>query len=433
MADSHYCDFDLQIAAVRGGRDKPGLRVQVTGSPAGSSKAAEIRWPFKAGREMLLLKIENAILQRSGATRRGPSTPQEKVLREFGTDMFNAVFRHTHEIATRFEASLNEVRANDQLDGMRVKLTIDSPELAGLPWEYIFDESPQDDGLPSYVCLRSLSPVMRNFDRGPVKDRPAVEGQLNVLGMISNPGGDWRTLDVDAERRALEKVFGGLKKKERVNFHWVKGSTPDDLIVELQKRDWHVFHFIGHGAVAEEEGAGPGARRETCLVFSDAQGRPKLMSPEDVRYILQAGRALRLAVLNCCESGRDESPGAGLVRLGIPAVVAMQFPIPDEAAVQFSKMFYESLVNGQPVERALTDARVSMQLADYRVEWGIPVLFTRGGPNILLKVDRNAPDTTLHDVREGVGDTAAAATAPLAAEATRLREAQAEMRRLLAS
>jgi hypothetical protein len=425
--DSRYRDFDLQISTVRGGHAKPRLQVQVMDSPAGSSRPVDIRWPFRESCDMVLLRVENAILQGTGAGRRGhPATPQEKILREFGTDIFNAVFRKSPEIASCFEDSLKEVRASDEIDGLRVKLTIDSPEIAGLPWEYIFDESPREDAGLSYVCLNRLSPVMRSLVRGKPSDRPAVEGRLNILGMISNPGGDWEPLDVEAERRTIEKAISGLpeRMRQRVNFRWVKGSTADDLLLELQRKDWHVFHFIGHGAVTDDDAGG-----ESCLVFTDAQGRPNMMSPDVFRNILQAGRTtLRLAVLNCCDSGRVASPGAALVRQGIPAVVAMQFPIPDEAAVQFSKMFYTSLANGLSVEQALTDARVSMQAANYRVEWGIPVLFTRGGSNILLKVERGTDET----VPGGAGPDPPAPPRPAAAAGTACRtDARAEMRRLL--
>jgi hypothetical protein len=434
---SRYCDFDLQISPVPGKRVKTRFQAQVTRSPAGSSDPVEIRWPYRESCELVLLRVENAILLGTGSGRRGhAATPQEKILREFGTDMFNAVFRKTPEIAACFDDSLKLVRGSDEFEGMRVKLKIlNSRELAGLPWEYIFDEQPQEKGGLNYVCLKRLSPVMRFFDRDRVQEqeRDAVEGRLNILGMICNPGGEWEPLDVEAERRTIEKAIGGLspRLRARVNFRWVKGSTPDDLMVELQKSDWHVFHFIGHGAVSDDGGP---EGSESSLVFMDAQGRPNPVSPDVLNNILQGGRTLRLAVLNCCDSARGTSPGAALVQLGVPAVVAMQFPIPDEAAVQFSKMFYASLANGLSVEQALTDTRVSMQAANYRVEWGIPVLFTRGGSNILLKVERGVDrDETVPDGAPLAGPAPAPgpAAAAATAEAARRVQAQAEMRRLL--
>jgi CHAT domain-containing protein len=61
---------------------------------------------------------------------------------------------------------------------------------------------------------------------------------------------------------------------------------------------------------------------------------------------------LQLVVLNSCWSGaltrrRGQDPfsgvGAALIKSGVPAVVAMQFPVSDNAAVAFSRAFYERL------------------------------------------------------------------------------------------
>ncbi|HEX2370177.1 MAG TPA: CHAT domain-containing protein, partial [Acidimicrobiia bacterium] len=62
--------------------------------------------------------------------------------------------------------------------------------------------------------------------------------------------------------------------------------------------------------------------------------------------ILHGYRPLRLALLNACEGARGSAsdPFAGaaqsLVQQGIPAVIAMQFPITDRAAILFAQEFY---------------------------------------------------------------------------------------------
>jgi hypothetical protein len=66
--------------------------------------------------------------------------------------------------------------------------------------------------------------------------------------------------------------------------------------------------------------------------------------------LLHDCRTLRLVVLNSCEGARntrlDPFAGiaAGLLRQGIPAVVAMQFEITDETAITFSTEFYTAIV-----------------------------------------------------------------------------------------
>jgi pyruvate/2-oxoglutarate dehydrogenase complex dihydrolipoamide acyltransferase (E2) component len=81
---------------------------------------------------------------------------------------------------------------------------------------------------------------------------------------------------------------------------------------------------------------------------------------------------------------------ATLVRRGIPAVVAMQYQITDEAAIEFSRAFYEALADGWPVDAAVTDARVAVSM-DSMLEWGTPVLYMRSPDGRLFDISTEAP------------------------------------------
>jgi formylglycine-generating enzyme required for sulfatase activity len=79
-------------------------------------------------------------------------------------------------------------------------------------------------------------------------------------------------------------------------------------------------------------------------------------------------------------SERDifSSTGAILVRRGLPAVLAMQYEITDNAAVEFSRSFYEALAESMPVDAAVVEARKAISFAvNNTVEWGTPVLYMR--------------------------------------------------------
>src|SRR5262249_12687956 len=85
-----------------------------------------------------------------------------------------------------------------------------------------------------------------------------------------------------------------------------------------------------------------------------------------------------------CEGARTSrtNPFAGvagsLVHREIPAVVAMQAEISDEAAIVFASTFYRRLATGLPVDASLAGARLAM-LAEHTddIEGGTPVLFMR--------------------------------------------------------
>ncbi len=102
------------------------------------------------------------------------------------------------------------------------------------------------------------------------------------------------------------------------------------------------------------------------MVLCKDDGSPDLVSGEALGRLLHNARGLRLVLLNACEGSRtgQADPFAGvaqtLVQQGIPAVVAMQFEISDTAAIAFAQAFYTGLADGQPIDVALTHARVAI-------------------------------------------------------------------------
>jgi len=88
---------------------------------------------------------------------------------------------------------------------------------------------------------------------------------------------------------------------------------------------------------------------------------------------------------------RESLPGdhsSELRQSRIPAVIAMQFKITDQGAVEFARELYAGLAENLPIDQVLTDARKAMFLARNPTEWGTPVLFMRGEDGRLFEIDR---------------------------------------------
>lgn len=103
--------------------------------------------------------------------------------------------------------------------------------------------------------------------------------------------------------------------------------------------------------------------------------------------------SLRLALLNACEgakgSDRDifSSTAATLVRRGLPAVIAMQYPITDAAAIQFTQEFYGQIAVGQPIDGAVAEARLAMVMeTPDSLEWATPVLYTHAADGRIFEM-----------------------------------------------
>src|SRR5947209_17118269 len=66
------------------------------------------------------------------------------------------------------------------------------------------------------------------------------------------------------------------------------------------------------------------------------------------------------------------------MRAGLTAVVAMQRPIRDGSALEFSRTVYRRLATGDPIDAAVTEGRLAIAREQGNLpEWGTPVLFLR--------------------------------------------------------
>jgi hypothetical protein len=364
-----YLDFDIEIG-VGSGRKYP---VAVVRSAAGEAHET-MRFPFdELALESQLLKLQMALL-RSGGKRRQILSADEQVVQNFGRALFEALF--TGEVRTRYALSQRE--AIHQGKGLRLKLRIQPLKLAALPWEFLYDA-----GQAEYVCLSSNTPIVRYLELPQPPEPLSIRLPLRILGMIASPN-DLADLDVEREKQRVEKAIGHLQAKGIVELIWLPGQTWQDLQRIMRRGPWHIFHFIGHGGFDPNTDEG-------LIALRDDEGRAQHLSATHLGRLLADHRTLRLAVLNSCEGARGSekdifsSTAAILVRRGIPAVLAMQYEITDQAAVELSRAFYEALADSLPVDMAVSEARKAISLGVVNtVEWGTPVLYMRSLDGILF-------------------------------------------------
>jgi hypothetical protein len=287
--------------------------------------------------------------------------------KKYGTRLFEAVFGD--EVYGCFRGSLTT--AQMQGKGLRVRLRMGAPELNDLPWEYLYN--------PRLNCFLSLSvdtPIVRYLELAVPIRALTVAPPLKVLAMISSPGDYQPVLDVEEEWARLSSALEPLARRGLVTLERLEIATLAALQHRLRRDDCHIFHFIGHGRFDERE-------QDGILVLERETGRGHQLSGQYLGTLLHNHRPLRLVILNACEGGRASriDPFAGvaqsLVQQGIPAVIAMQFEITDEAAITFAYGFYTALADGYPVDAALVEARTAIFAQGNDIEWGTPVLYMR--------------------------------------------------------
>jgi hypothetical protein len=213
-----------------------------------------------------------------------------------------------------------------------------------------------------------------------------VTPPLRVLAVVADPS-DYPRLDVEREWATLRGALGGLQQRGLVHVERLDEARLPVLQQRLRQVPCHVLHFVGHGGFDT-------ATRDGVLVLEGDDERSHLVSGQDLGVLLHDHRALRLVVLNACEGARASrvDPFAGtaqsLVQQGLPAVIAMQFEITDEAAIIFAREFYSAIADGYPVDASLAEARKALFLAGHVLEWGTPVLYTRTPDGRIFDVDR---------------------------------------------
>ncbi len=377
MQERTYEDFDLLIEPVGPGS----YRARVLESPVGETRPIPVRMPFSD------LELENFVLkvgQRRRRGTRGTGSADVTAVKTFGARLFDAVFHDQVRIALAGSVE----RTESAHMGLRVRLRLaDCPELAELPWEYLYDPEAR-----RFLALSEWTPVVRYLDL-PGRIRPlAVQPPLRILMMAATPA-DFEPLDVHSEWEKVRGALDDMQQDGRVVLDRVPTGTLADLRRQLRRSEYHVFHFIGHGRYDAQAEDG-------VLALEGPDGRAQLVAGSDLGSLLHDHRSLRLALLNSCEGARGghTDPYSGtaqsLVHQGIPAVVATQFEITDRAAITFAHALYEAVADGQPLDAAMAGARNAVRDQPNPVEWATPVLYLR------------APDGRVFDLVRGPDDGA---------------------------
>jgi formylglycine-generating enzyme required for sulfatase activity len=281
---------------------------------------------------------------------------------EIGSELFRAVI--SEEIRSRWDTSLAQTRSKGL--GLRLRLRLGQvPGLEDWPWELLYDRSHGQ-----FLALSKDISIVRYLEN-PTRSNPEqIKTPLKVLVVIANPT-DCHRLDGEQEWALLNEALGKLKGK--VLIERLQPPTLPALETAM-KQSWHVVHFVGHGRFVEQEGR---------LLLEDGSGRGQEVPGRKLRVLLEGQKDLRLVVLNACSGGKTSQENAfagvaqSLVRLGLPAVVAMRRVVSDRAALAFAGRFYKALAEEIPIDAALSEARRGMHAGSDDLEWSTPVLYMR--------------------------------------------------------
>lgn len=344
-----YRNFDLELFDYRRDETAESFRVRVARSPAGEMRTREaVVRELPAGLRAAVQRLDADRLDLAGLIALGE---------QLGELMLPEKVGGLYQIG-------RTLLADDE--GLRIRLHVEAAELASLPWELAYLALPgtpaNEKDARGFLALTPRLSLVRHEMLAEPTDTFAPVARPRLVCLLSGaclPG--LAPLDLGAEqqriRAALEPSGVELKILASASLPDLQRSLGDGA---------EIFHYAGHGQFEKEMGEIPRTSEgKGYLLLEDAAGQPLRVPAEQVGLNL-ATAAVRLAVLNGCETGRRDPAHAWsgiaplLVQQAIPAVVANQFMVADAAAIEFSQHFYEKLVQGVPVDEAVSAARLAL-------------------------------------------------------------------------
>ncbi|MFQ5918239.1 MAG: CHAT domain-containing protein, partial [Candidatus Binatia bacterium] len=305
----------------------------------------------------------------------------ESFLKEFGSFLFDALFHG--EVRDLFHESLAQASSVDGR-GLRIKLDLQPPEIVFLPWEFLYYK-----GRDYFLAASPLTALTRYISlHEPIRQ---LETSLPIRVLVVIPAASG--LDTEKEKQILQEAFSRLSPA--VDIKTLEGKVTTAILSDaLMQENYHILHFIGHGLFVGEEG---------YLFLNNEQGEADAVSASRVGQFFLGYSSLKLVVLNVCQGAMVSAaaPLVGLapqvVRRGIPAVVAMRYPIPDNMAILFAREFYRKLCIGRErgrVDTAICHARNRMWMEfPGKRHVGTPVLFLRSAEGIIFDIRANGQDS----------------------------------------
>ena len=270
-----------------------------------------------------------------------------------GRSLFDSIF--AGDLAAKWSAAA-QLAANGE--DVRVFLQVEDAALARLPWELMTDDEGPLFLRPSPLVIRWRDPSVA------IADKPDP-WPIRVLVVVGCNEKQAVPIGVDQELRAIRRTLHCVDHSfdlEVLDARF-KRCNRDTVLAAITNFDPHVLHFIGHATSDETNAA-------LKLWDKDAAGgTTEDWLASELKVVLQQKkkRGLRLVYLNACrtqdavkESVTASTLADAFLKLGVPAVIAMQADVHGDAAQLVAAEFYEYLAKGETVDVAMEAGRARL-------------------------------------------------------------------------
>jgi hypothetical protein len=294
-------------------------------------------------------------------------------------DTFEVLGRHLYDLILKNDigVALNEaferLPAGETL-GVLISFGADAEKLAPLPWEFLY--SPGTAGKGFFLATETRLVLSRCLPEPPRKEIRVADKRLKLLFVIALPDDD----EFASERSGLLNLLGALGEGgDALEIISVPDLNEARLRESLRDNSIDIVHIVG---VCRDDTPNP-----TILIQHNGTATWRDAGSVVSALTGEPATCPQLVVLHLCEraspptldkpfSESFERLAPMLVRAGIPAVLAMQYPMAREGAKRFLRQFYGELAKGEDIGRAVQRARSSMfDDEPGRRYFGTPVLY----------------------------------------------------------
>jgi hypothetical protein len=265
---------------------------------------------------------------------------ETRAARQFGQKLFNFLIKDNPGIYTAYRMGVGR-------GSLRLRLSVEQAgTLAHLPWELLRD--PERD----FLALADSTPIVRASPQ--LSIRPPVPLVLPLRILV---------LAAEQEWQRLQQTLAVLQSRDQIQLDRLDKPTLRGLRLRMLAEDYQILHLIVPGAMDKET-------EESFLLMND-DGLARVSS-DDLSQEIYPESTVRLVVLSSAQPHkRALVQYAGT--LNVPAVVTTQFLMQTDSLLHAE--LYRALVEGSPIDMAMSRARRAIANHMANNDWAAPLLF----------------------------------------------------------
>lgn len=376
----------ITLELLRGGPPHNQLLSPITQYLALCGDAAPhmLRLPFEHGDLTDRLKV----LRYGSTTEKGHETFRQSELERFARQLAQVVGS-----IPAFGAEISSLEEPQNGAVVHLRLVLAGNELALVPWEIV--QVPEGlRGAGSSLLLQMRAPVsMTREVRGASRRQFTWNRDPNVL-FVSADAGDFPPNTIEAHLLALRKAlepwshqrWDASSWRERYALRVIERASVEDIRNACLETDFTHIHILAHGTPIGDR---DDARFGLLLHRSRDRNHRAAVDGEQLALALLPSRSGRRApdplmvTLATCDSANQVAivnPGGSVAhelhQLGVPWVIASQFPLTVTGSVMLVEDLYRELLRGTDPRVALHQVRqhLATQFRD-RHDWATLVAY----------------------------------------------------------